>query len=679
MSDMRDKLKAAADIKMLQKILTLNNSDMVDGYENILNRCADFLTFGALAKCQKCLKGDMVFAKHGYKCNGKTNEWVDCGNFSDKPLRVKCKIPPALKKSSKAESFFATFKPETVQDRAVRPYVKPFVGSSAHDVKVQRKREPLYNMHVVPIGKFTMTRPEMKQKVEALGGKLVTTLQPQIAVVISTDDEVEKMNKRMREVEMLDIQVVPESFLDSIKNGSPQDTVEAIKSMSICDWGSDPLSRIPQEEDITKREDFFSRGTVKVAQVKVKNGAAIFPDSGLDSIAHVYSREGVVYTSVLGLTDISKNKNSFFKMQVLRSDNLRQFWLYTSWGRIGTKIGDSKKEDFQRADMACVEFERIYKDKTGNKWTDRDNFQKRHGKYCPLEIDAEDDKKLIDLTKESSIPSDLDQKVQDLVKILFDTNLMKQTMIEFQLDMKKMPLGRLSKKQLQEANQTLSDISDLLARGATEAEFVGLSNKFYTQLPHSFGMRTAPIIDTTEMIKNKREMIESLLEIEIAYSMMQEDTDEKLNPLDCRYKQLKTKLKPLEHDAKEFKMVEKYVRNTHGETHTAYKLIVEDVFKVKRQNEAERYKPFKQLHNRQLLWHGSRITNFVGILSQGLKIAPPEAPATGYMFGKGKIWISFLVQDSKLDSLQESTLLTWSQSPQTIAFLLNSRRPECCS
>ena len=36
-----------------------------------------------------------------------------------------------------------------------------------------------------------------------------------------------------------------------------------------------------------------------------------------------------------------------------------------------------------------------------------------------------------------------------------------------------------------------------------------------------------------------------------------------------------------------------------------------------------------------MLWHGSRVTNFVGILSEGLKIAPPDAPVTGYMFGKG--------------------------------------------
>jgi poly [ADP-ribose] polymerase len=29
------------------------------------------------------------------------------------------------------------------------------------------------------------------------------------------------------------------------------------------------------------------------------------------------------------------------------------------------------------------------------------------------------------------------------------------------------------------------------------------------------------------------------------------------------------------------------------------------------------------------------LTNWVGILSQGLRIAPPEAPKTGYRFGKG--------------------------------------------
>lgn len=50
------------------------------------------------------------------------------------------------------------------------------------------------------------------------------------------------------------------------------------------------------------------------------------------------------------------------------------------------------------------------------------------------------------------------------------------------------------------------------------------------------------------------------------------------------------------------------------------------IFKIAREGEHQRYRPFEELHNRQLLWHGSRATNYAGILSQGLRIAPPEAP-----------------------------------------------------
>jgi len=60
-----------------------------------------------------------------------------------------------------------------------------------------------------------------------------------------------------------------------------------------------------------------------------------------------------------------------------------------------------------------------------------------------------------------------------------------------------------------------------------------------------------------------------------------------------------------------------------------------DVFEVERKGEGERFAAFKALPNRMLLWHGSRSTNYVGICTQGLRIAPPEAPITGWMFGKG--------------------------------------------
>ena len=83
----------------------------------------------------------------------------------------------------------------------------------------------------------------------------------------------------------------------------------------------------------------------------------------------------------------------------------------------------------------------------------------------------------------------------------------------------------------------------------------------------------------------------------------------------------------------ETQLVREYVRNTHGATHRGYSIAVQHVLCAARDSEADAFR--SELGNRQLLWHGSRLTNWAGILASGLKIAPAEAPVTGYMFGKG--------------------------------------------
>jgi hypothetical protein len=64
----RKALRDVCTIEELQYFLIINESDVVEGIENLLDRCADILCFGSLYKCQKCSKGDMIFTKHGYKC-----------------------------------------------------------------------------------------------------------------------------------------------------------------------------------------------------------------------------------------------------------------------------------------------------------------------------------------------------------------------------------------------------------------------------------------------------------------------------------------------------------------------------------------------------------------------------------------------------------------------------------
>ena len=74
--------------------------------------------------------------------------------------------------------------------------------------------------------------------------------------------------------------------------------------------------------------------------------------------------------------------------------------------------------------------------------------------------------------------------------------------------------------------------------------------------------------------------------------------------------------------------LERYLQTTHGKTHTGYELKLLDAFSITKHSETDR---FVDHGNRMLLWHGSRLTNWAGIFGAGLKIAPPEAPCTGYM------------------------------------------------
>ncbi|GBP32817.1 Poly polymerase 1 [Eumeta japonica] len=210
-----------------------------------------------------------------------------------------------------------------------------------------------------------------------------------------------------------------------------------------------------------------------------------------------------------------------------------------------------------------------------------------------------------------------------------------------------MPLGKLSKKQITSGYKVLSGLLELIEKGeATETKVIDFTNRFYTLIPHDFGLANPPLLNDVELIKKKIEMLDNLLEIEIAYNMLNQDSeDDSLPPVDSHYLKLKAEIVPLDRKSPEYEMILTYVKNTHATTHAYYTLEVHQIFKVAREKEDERYKPFKKLHNRRLLWHGSRTTNFTGIISQGLRIAPPEAPVTGYMFGKG-IYFADMVSKS---------------------------------
>ncbi|KAI8813309.1 poly polymerase catalytic domain-containing protein [Cladochytrium replicatum] len=342
-------------------------------------------------------------------------------------------------------------------------------------------------------------------------------------------------------------------------------------------------------------------------------------------------------------TDIKKNHNKYYIIQVLKKDNASKFICFTKWGRVGAKAGQ-KEEPFSDMDSAILSFQSKFREKTTNDWDDRHNFVHKKGKYFLLE--RGDEEELPKLKPESHEPppptpeSKLPEQVQDLMKLIFDIDSMTKEMMSIGYDATKAPLGQLSKKTIQQGYEKLKKISEAIQTNANMDTLMDLSSEFYTVIPHVYKNNQRPeVIRNFEMVKIKLTMVEALADIEIATKLLDETKAiHDANPIDTRYNSLQCGLQPIDHSTDEFKMVVDYTRNTHASTHNYYGLEVLDIFEVDREGELERYSTGKGgeiKSNRQLLWHGSRMSNFAGILSQGLRIAPPSAPVSGYMFGKG--------------------------------------------
>lgn len=66
-----------------------------------------------------------------------------------------------------------------------------------------------------------------------------------------------------------------------------------------------------------------------------------------------------------------------------------------------------------------------------------------------------------------------------------------------------MPLGKLSRKQLQNAYYLLNEISsiiDLTDEDIKKDKCIMITNQFYTLIPHDFGVKSPQLIDSKDII-----------------------------------------------------------------------------------------------------------------------------------------------------------------------------------
>ncbi|NWZ01746.1 PARP3 polymerase, partial [Loxia curvirostra] len=377
------------------------------------------------------------------------------------------------------------------------------------------------------------------------------------------------------------------------------------------------------------------------------------PPAKIDALCPLSSALGARvyedYDCTLNQTNISANNNKFYIIQLLEHDGAYSVW--SRWGRVG-EAGQSKLMPCASLEAAKKDFEKKFREKTKNSWTTRENFVAHSGKYTLIEVqpgagqeveatlrvDAVDGDKMC---KQRVLPCTLDRATQDLVSLIFSSDMFRDAMHTMNIDVKKMPLGKLSKQQIARGFEALEELEAALREQPPQAtRLEELSSCFYTIVPHNFGRARPPTINSPDLLRAKKDMLLVLADIEVAQSLQaqkekeEEEEKEVAHPLDQDYALLCCQLSLLDPASREYQVLLTYVMQT------GHKLHILNIWQVARDGEDERFKAHDLLEHRRLLWHGTNVAVVAAILRSGLRIMPHS----GGRLGKG---IYFASENSK--------------------------------
>ncbi|KAM9758327.1 protein mono-ADP-ribosyltransferase PARP3 [Menidia menidia] len=394
--------------------------------------------------------------------------------------------------------------------------------------------------------------------------------------------------------------------------------------------------KVKEEPETPKPKDAFTsaKEALLAAGPQVKGKRRVDEHCELSSSGEVYED----YDCMLNQTNIGQNNNKFYVIQIIKEKN--KYYSWNRWGRVG-EAGQKKLNPFDKPETAVKDFEKKFKDKTKNSWSDRMNFVSYPGKYTLIEVDGEQDAEVkvdsvdgrVDRTSKEMLPCTLDEATQKLITLIFSNDMFKEAMECMNLDIKKMPLGKLSKSQIAKGFEVLEEIEAAMNQRNGGSRLEELSSKFFTTIPHNFGRNRPPTIETKEIVEKKKEMLMVLADIELAQTLKsetekaQETTIEAVpHPADQDYISLKCKLTLMDKDDKMFKIIQTYLNMT-SDNHRRPKII--NVWEVDRELEGERFMENDELENRRLLWHGTNIAVVAAILKSGLRIMPHSGGRVG--------------------------------------------------
>lgn len=373
------------------------------------------------------------------------------------------------------------------------------------------------------------------------------------------------------------------------------------------------------------------------------------------------------YDCMLNQVDIVANSNKFYVLQLVERDD-GTLHVFTRYGRVG-EVGTTRTIACSDMKAGVADFKKRFKSKTGNKWDQRDQFVKKKKKYAMIDVEevgnsngeAKGPTGSAATVAERTVQAcTLDPKLQHFLALIFSKDMFKAQMeTTFQLDTRKLPLGQLSKKQLDKGMRALIDIEQALQAQKPHDTIADLCSMFYTIIPHASNRGTPlPVFSDPATVQQKKDMLSALGDIEAAMAMQKAANVESVeHPTDLAYRAMGCKLTVLDKASKEFQILARYAENTKktGKVSgyccgTNVKRSITEIFRVDREGSAQRYSAHTGLKNRKLLWHGTNVAVVAAILQSGLRIMPHSGGRVGrgiYLASENNKSAAYVTQDYK--------------------------------
>jgi poly [ADP-ribose] polymerase len=347
----------------------------------------------------------------------------------------------------------------------------------------------------------------------------------------------------------------------------------------------------------------------------------------------------IAQRAVLQWTDIASNHNKYYAIELHRcaapaSPGGPVHRVFTHYGRTddletNPHAGAKESRYFDDAALASGCYAQIKREKTAKGYQEVSLASSKIGSHKARGQSSGDvDTKTLERiegAKEKRAerpPSALSAEVQRLIRYLYDeaTNALTTTVAaKITAHGIETPLGVLTISQIEKGEAILQDLYRLFTESGKKttkgahAQMAQLSSDFYSTIPHRIGRSRDAVAAATIASLADFEAKQETLQLMKDMLQVNGDAGDVLftDEVDAKYKALACELQTL--TPAQADPIRKLVEGSQIKTKS---IRVKNVFALRRPSEHETFEA--SMSNQRLLFHGSRIKNWVGILSRGI-------------------------------------------------------------